>query len=96
MKRKISLILSTVAMLAVLSYCAHRLLTAIAAASAPTCGTEPVTLNAYFETGFDLPFKLSEEFTKQYPNVTWDISRISSRTSSTRRRACSRATTRPT
>ena len=30
-------------------------------------------LNAYFETGFDLPFKLSEEFTKQYPNVTWDI-----------------------
>ena len=30
-------------------------------------------LNAYFETGFDLPFKLSEEFTKQFPNVTWDI-----------------------
>ena len=27
----------------------------------------------YFETGFDIPFKLSEEFTKQYPNVTWDI-----------------------
>jgi raffinose/stachyose/melibiose transport system substrate-binding protein len=32
-----------------------------------------VKLNAYFETGFDLPFKLSEEFTKQFPNVTWDI-----------------------
>jgi raffinose/stachyose/melibiose transport system substrate-binding protein len=30
-------------------------------------------LNAYFETGFDIPFKLAEEFTKQYPNVTWDI-----------------------
>ena len=30
-------------------------------------------MNAYFETGFDLPFKLSEEFTKQFPNVTWDI-----------------------
>jgi raffinose/stachyose/melibiose transport system substrate-binding protein len=30
-------------------------------------------LNAYFETGFDLPFKLSAEFTKQYPNVTWNI-----------------------
>ena len=40
---------------------------------APTCGTSPVVLNAFFETGFDLPFKLSEEFTKQYPNVTWDI-----------------------
>jgi raffinose/stachyose/melibiose transport system substrate-binding protein len=39
----------------------------------PSCGTDPVVLNAYFETGFDLPFKLSEEFTKQYPNVTWDI-----------------------
>jgi len=37
------------------------------------CGTAPVKLNAYFETGFDLPFKLSEEFTKQFPNVTWDI-----------------------
>ena len=44
-----------------------------AAAADPTCGTDPVTLNAYFETGFDLPFKLAEEFTKQYPNVTWDI-----------------------
>jgi raffinose/stachyose/melibiose transport system substrate-binding protein len=30
-------------------------------------------LNATFETGFDLPFKLSAEFTKQYPNVTWNI-----------------------
>jgi raffinose/stachyose/melibiose transport system substrate-binding protein len=43
------------------------------AAAGPSCGTEPVTLNAYFETGFDIPFKLSEEFTKQHPNVTWDI-----------------------
>jgi raffinose/stachyose/melibiose transport system substrate-binding protein len=47
---------------------------AASAAAGPTCGTEPVELNAYFETGFDLPFKLSEEFTKQYPNVTWKIS----------------------
>lgn len=45
-----------------------------ATASGPTCGTEPVELAAYFETGFDLPFKLSEEFTKQFPNVTWKIS----------------------
>jgi raffinose/stachyose/melibiose transport system substrate-binding protein len=44
-----------------------------AMAAGPNCGTDPVTLNAYFETGFDLPFKLSEEFTKQFPNVTWDI-----------------------
>lgn len=38
------------------------------------CGTDPVVLKASFETGFDIPFKLAEEFTKQYPNVTWDIS----------------------
>jgi raffinose/stachyose/melibiose transport system substrate-binding protein len=44
------------------------------AAVGPSCGTDPVELNAYFETGFDLPFKLSEEFTKQFPNVTWKIS----------------------
>jgi raffinose/stachyose/melibiose transport system substrate-binding protein len=42
-------------------------------ATTPSCGTDPVVMNAYFETGFDLPFKLSEEFTKQFPNVTWDI-----------------------
>lgn len=39
-----------------------------------TCGTAPVVLTAYFETGFDIPFKLSDEFTKQFPNVTWKIS----------------------
>ncbi len=43
-------------------------------AAGPSCGTSPVVLNAYFETGFDLPFKLSEEFTKEYPSVTWNIS----------------------
>jgi raffinose/stachyose/melibiose transport system substrate-binding protein len=42
-------------------------------ATTPGCGTDPIVLNAYFETGFDIPFKLSEEFTSQYPNVTWDI-----------------------
>lgn len=42
-------------------------------AAAPDCGTDDVVLNAYFETGFDLPFQLSDEFTNQYPNVTWDI-----------------------
>jgi raffinose/stachyose/melibiose transport system substrate-binding protein len=44
-----------------------------ATTTTPACGTEPVVLNAFFETGFDLPFKLAEEFTKQFPNVTWDI-----------------------
>ncbi len=44
------------------------------AAAVPSCGTDPVVLNAMFETGFDIPFKLSDEFTKQFPNVTWKIS----------------------
>jgi len=78
MKRKISLILSTaVAMFTVISTTAQaqtQAPTAAAAQSSPTCGTNPVVLNAYFETGFDLPFKLSDEFTKQFPNVTWKIS----------------------
>lgn len=73
MKSKISRIFSTVAMLALLLVSAPTQ-TALAAATGPTCGTDPVKLKASFETGFDLPFKLSEEFTKQYSNVTWDIS----------------------
>jgi len=43
------------------------------AVALPSCGTDDVVLNAYFETGFILPFDLSDEFTKQYPNVTWDV-----------------------
>ena len=39
----------------------------------PNCGTDPVVLNAYFETGFPVPRQLAEEFTRQFPNVTWDI-----------------------
>ena len=31
-----------------------------AVVATPNCGTDPVVLNAYFETGFDLPFKLAE------------------------------------
>ncbi len=46
--------------------------TSAATAAGPSCGTDDVVLNAYFETGFDLPFSLAEEFTAQFPNVTWD------------------------
>jgi raffinose/stachyose/melibiose transport system substrate-binding protein len=30
-------------------------------------------LSGYFETGFPVPKKLADEFTKQYPNVKWKI-----------------------
>jgi raffinose/stachyose/melibiose transport system substrate-binding protein len=73
MKRKISLILSVVTVLAVFLNAAQAP-KSVSAQGGPSCGTDPVTLKAYFETGFDIPFKLSDEFTKQYPNVTWDIS----------------------
>ena len=43
------------------------------AADTPNCGTAPVTLTGYFETGFPLPKTLADEFTKQFPNVTWKI-----------------------
>jgi raffinose/stachyose/melibiose transport system substrate-binding protein len=45
----------------------------ITADGAPSCGTDDVTLKAYFETGFPLATALTEEFTAQYPNVTFDI-----------------------
>lgn len=47
--------------------------TAMTQANAADCGTEPVVLNAYFETGFPLAGDLAAEFTRQYPNVTFDI-----------------------
>jgi raffinose/stachyose/melibiose transport system substrate-binding protein len=43
------------------------------AAVATSCGSAPVTLKGYFETGFPLPKQLTDEFTKQFPNVKWDI-----------------------
>ena len=43
------------------------------AGGAPSCGTAPVKLSTYIETGFPLPKNLSDEFTKQFPNVTFDI-----------------------
>ncbi|GID32499.1 carbohydrate ABC transporter substrate-binding protein (CUT1 family) [Paractinoplanes brasiliensis] len=47
--------------------------TGSAAAVATSCGSDPVTLRGYFETGFPLPKELADEFTKQFPNVKWDI-----------------------
>ena len=48
-----------------------------AAKAAPTlaraCGTKPVTLNAYVETGFPVPIKLMNLFHKQHPRVSWKI-----------------------
>jgi raffinose/stachyose/melibiose transport system substrate-binding protein len=35
--------------------------------------TGPVTLNMYIETGFPLPQRLADEFTRQHPNVTFNI-----------------------
>jgi raffinose/stachyose/melibiose transport system substrate-binding protein len=44
------------------------------AAALPNCGTDPVVMKVTFETGWDMPTQLTEEFTKLFPNVTWDIS----------------------
>ena len=44
-----------------------------AAAVTTSCGSDPVTLKGYFETGFPLPKQLADEFTKQFPNVKWDV-----------------------
>ena len=47
--------------------------TEVPAASGPSCGTDPIVMKAVFETGWDMPNQLAAEFTKQFPNVTWDI-----------------------
>ena len=44
-----------------------------AAAAAPDCGTDPVRLNIYHETISELMPQLSAEFTKQHPNVTFEL-----------------------
>ena len=36
-------------------------------------GTDPITLEMYAETGFPLAKALAEEFTKQHPNVKFNI-----------------------
>lgn len=73
MKHNIRFSISSIALLAVLLFALQAPIV-LAQDSAPSCGTEPITLKAYFETGFDIPFALADEFAKQYPNVTWDIS----------------------
>jgi raffinose/stachyose/melibiose transport system substrate-binding protein len=42
-------------------------------ATVPDCGTDPIKLSIYHETISDLMPQLSAEFTKQYPNVTFDL-----------------------
>ena len=46
---------------------------ASAAAAGPELRHGPGQAERLLRDGFDLPFKLSEEFTKQFPNVTWNI-----------------------
>jgi len=73
----------------VVTACASGSTTAGGAAGAPTqatgtghggppteaqaCGTTPVTMQAYVETGFADAPDLMHLFTKQYPKVTWNI-----------------------
>lgn len=72
MRHKISRVFFTIFML-VIFLLTVSMSQVVAQDDAPDCGTDPITLNAYFETGFDLPFELADEFAAQYPNVTWDI-----------------------
>ena len=40
---------------------------------AAACGTKPVTMEGYFETGFPDIVDLTNEFTRQHPSVKWHI-----------------------
>ena len=37
------------------------------AATSPNCGTDPVVMKVVFETGWDMPTQLTEEFTQAVP-----------------------------
>ncbi len=40
---------------------------------AQACGTAPITLNGYFESGFPDITNLTTAFTKQYPTAKWSV-----------------------
>jgi raffinose/stachyose/melibiose transport system substrate-binding protein len=43
------------------------------ASFAANCGTKPITMQGYFETGFPGTVDLTKLFTKQHPNVKWKV-----------------------
>jgi raffinose/stachyose/melibiose transport system substrate-binding protein len=43
------------------------------ASSGPDCGTEPVVMQGYHEDAITLTPDLTAEFSKQFPNVTWEL-----------------------
>lgn len=46
---------------------------AAAPAVEATCGEGPVTMQAYFETGFPVATALTDAFTEEFPDVTWEV-----------------------
>ena len=46
---------------------------ASSASFAAACGTKPITMQGYFESGFPDITDLTTEFTKQYPSVKWSV-----------------------
>ena len=63
-----------VSALAVMTIAAGGIAAPVAAQEeAPSCGTEPVELLAYLETGFPFASALVDEFQKQFPNVTVNV-----------------------
>jgi raffinose/stachyose/melibiose transport system substrate-binding protein len=74
---KALLVLTAVAGLTAAVLAASGVASASRSAAAPTfaatCGTKPVTIEGYFETGFPDIVDLTNEFTRQHPSVKWHI-----------------------
>jgi raffinose/stachyose/melibiose transport system substrate-binding protein len=66
-------IAACVAAVVVASGAASAAPTAGAPTEAQACGTKPVTMEGYFETGFPDIVDLTKEFTRQYPKVKWHV-----------------------
>jgi raffinose/stachyose/melibiose transport system substrate-binding protein len=71
------LVLVAVVGLALVAFAASGAALASRSPASPTfaaaCGTKPVTMQGYFETGFPDIIDLTNEFTRQYPKVKWHI-----------------------
>jgi raffinose/stachyose/melibiose transport system substrate-binding protein len=76
-RAKALLVLTVVVGLTVAALAASGVASASRSAASPTfataCGTKPVTMEGYFETGFPDIVDLTNEFTRQHPSVKWHV-----------------------
>ena len=76
-RAKALLVLAAMLGLTLVAFAASGVASVARSAAPPTfaaaCGTKPLTMEGYFETGFPDIVDLTNEFTRQHPSVKWHI-----------------------